>query len=112
AVGVDAAAFEAAGAFNDPEVFAKLAAVQVDVELLGPKDEEPVEAVRVLVRIAVMPAVDETNDLRTPGPVAAGVYLCVHGGLHLVEVACLIVEEDVQTQVMVVSHSCFEVVAA
>ena len=80
---IDAAAFEAARSFNDPQVFSQVAIVQIDAELLRPECIERVEVVDVLAGIAVMPAIDEAHDLRAPGPVAARMHLRIHGGLHL-----------------------------
>src|SRR5437879_9272195 len=55
AVGVNATATDTAGAFDDPEMFAKFTAIQVDAKLLCPEEEEVIEAINRLVGIAIMP---------------------------------------------------------
>src|SRR5260370_25283813 len=90
---VDATTFKAAGAFDDPDVFAHVARVQICVELLAPEGEQAVEAIDAAIRAAtapaVVPAIDEAKSLIVPVPIAARVYGCIHGSLHLVKVANL-----------------------
>src|SRR5579863_6838210 len=42
-----------------------------------------------------MPAIDHTNDLSAPGPVAAWMDLSIHGSLHLVQVVQLVVQRTI-----------------
>src|SRR6266446_3024599 len=76
-------------AFYYPQMLSQGSARRIDAKLLRPEIEESLQAVDTLVGEAVVPAIDESEFLRTPAPVASWVHRRVHGILHFVEISYL-----------------------
>ena len=83
---VDTAPNEAGGSFNDPEVLAKLTAVGIYIKFPGPEIKHSSKVIGSV--IAIVPAINETQDLVMPVPVFP-LQGRVHRVLHLIKVANL-----------------------
>ncbi len=89
---VDAAAPETTRPFDHPQMFAQFPLPEIDMKLLCPEEEQLVETIDALVRIAIVPAIDQTHDLRTPCPMASRMHLGIHRVLYSVEIVHLVVQ--------------------
>src|SRR6266568_3122583 len=74
-------------AFDHPQMISQRATVQIYPELLRPKGEQAMETIGGLAGKTIVPAIDQSNNLRTPCPVPPRAHRCVHSGLHGVEIA-------------------------
>src|SRR5216683_317540 len=87
---VEATAIDTPRAFHHPEMLAQITTLEIHPELLCPEDEERLETIDALVRIAIVPAIDQPNGLRSPVPVSPWMHDGVHRIFHLIQVANLL----------------------
>src|SRR6266567_5735629 len=71
-------------------------AVETHPELLRPERKQPGETIdtRIVATATptIMPAIDQTQRLCMPVPIAAWMYRAVHRALHLIEIRDLVIE--------------------
>src|SRR5579863_3702636 len=90
-VRVNTTAFKATGSFNNPEMFTQAAPIQADTDLLSPENKESVQVIDRATGVAIVPAINQADDLCAPIPVSTRMYLRIHRILHLVQIGNLVV---------------------
>lgn len=68
---------------------------QSNLELPGPEDKELVEIVVSTARVAIMPAVDQSDAMRAPAPMPTRIDDGVHRFFHSIEVSHLLSQQAV-----------------
>src|SRR5215472_3525850 len=86
----ETAAIDAPGAFYNPDVPAQFPAVEINLKLLRPEDEESAQAIDALAWETIVPAIDKPHGLCAPAPVCTWANLGIHSSLYSIEIACLL----------------------
>src|SRR5947209_19252608 len=86
---INATPKDTACAFNNPQVFPQCAAIHINPKLLRPEGKQASEAVGRLRRIAIVPAIDQTDDLGAPIPVPSWMNRSIHRRLHVIKIVRL-----------------------
>ena len=70
-------------------MFSQVPTIEINPELLRPEREQAIEAICCLAGIAIVPAIDQTDDLRSPVPGSPRMHRSIHSVLHFIEIARL-----------------------
>src|SRR5712692_9152133 len=87
---VQAAAVDAPCSLYNPDMLAKLPAIEINLKLLCPEDEQSVQAIDALAGEAVVPAIDKPHGLGAPAPVPTWTNLGIHSSLYSIEITHLL----------------------